>query len=219
MNHQILPSLLSADLTRLGEEVIQVQNAGIEMIHFDVMDGHYVPNLTLGPFVCEALTARFKKLKVDVHLMASPVDELIHQFAKARASRISIHPDGTIHLERSLKLIRDLGCQAGLVLNPGTSPECLQWVIHRLDFVLVMTVNPGFAGQTLIPHVLEKIRWIHNHYPKLPIAVDGGINQDTILEVAKTGASEFVAGSAIFNSDDYKKTIAELNRLLASVKS
>ncbi|MFC3907811.1 ribulose-phosphate 3-epimerase [Legionella dresdenensis] len=206
----IAPSLLSADMTRLGEEVEAVIGAGADMVHFDVMDNHYVPNLTLGPFVCQSLSKRFPKLVIDVHLMANPVDSLIMQFAKAGASRISIHPDATIHLDRSLQLIRSLGCQAGLVLNPATSPDCLTWCLHRLDFVLVMTVNPGFGGQQLIPEMVEKIRFIKAHYPALPISVDGGVTVDNIQMLAQAGASHFVAGSAIFSSADYSKTIAEM---------
>lgn len=219
MNALILPSLLSADLTRLGEEIRAVMKAGADMIHFDVMDNHYVPNLTLGPFVCQAIKKQFKDLLIDVHLMANPVDSLIEQFAEAGAARISIHPDATIHLDRSLQWIRDLKCKAGLVLNPATSPECLQWTHHQLDFVLVMTVNPGFAGQKLLVPVLDKIRWIHQHFPKLPIAVDGGISLDTLSEAAAAGASQFVAGSAIFSTADYDKTLAQMRAILAHVKN
>ncbi|MBA2652865.1 MAG: ribulose-phosphate 3-epimerase [Tatlockia sp.] len=207
MTYLIAPSLLSADMTRLGEEVSAVMDAGADMIHFDVMDNHYVPNLTFGPPICQLLYQRFPKLIIDVHLMATPVDSLINQFAKAGARRISLHPDATIHLDRSLDLIRQQGCAAGLVLNPAASPECLAWCIHRLDFVLVMTVNPGFGGQTLIPEAIDKIRWIKDKYPSLPICVDGGVTLDNIAILAKAGATEFVAGSAIFSSDDYAKTI------------
>ena len=207
MTYLIAPSLLSADMTRLGEEVSAVCNAGADMIHFDVMDNHYVPNLTFGPLICQLLFKRFPNLIIDVHLMAMPVDDLIIQFAKAGAKRISIHPDATIHLDRSLDLIRQQGCAAGLVLNPATSPDCLAWCIHRLDFVLVMTVNPGFGGQTLIPAAIDKIRWIKQKYPSLPICVDGGVTVDNIAELAKAGATQFVTGSALFSSDDYAKTI------------
>lgn len=207
MKSLILPSLLSADITRLGEEVAQVINAGADMIHFDVMDNHYVPNLSFGPPVCETLHKCFPNLLLDVHLMTNPVDNLIKQFAKAGANRISIHPDATIHLDRSLELIQQQGCQAGLVLNPAVPPDCLAWCTHRLDFVLIMTVNPGFGGQALIPEVIDKVKLIHQRYPTLPLCVDGGINIDNIAMLAAAGASQFVAGSAIFSSKDYTKTI------------
>jgi ribulose-phosphate 3-epimerase len=210
MTYLIAPSLLSADMTRLGDEVHDVMKAGADMIHFDVMDNHYVPNLTIGPFVCQALKNRFPSLKIDVHLMTKPVDELIGQFAKAGAERISIHPDATVHLDRSLQLIRQLGCQAGLVLNPATPLDCLTWCLHRLDFVLVMTVNPGFGGQTLIPEMIDKIALIKKNYPKLPICVDGGVTVDNIGTLAGAGATEFVAGSAIFSSANYQETIAAM---------
>lgn len=206
----IIPSLLSADMTRLGEEVNAVLAARADMIHFDVMDNHYVPNLTMGPFVCEKIMAACPHALIDVHLMASPVDELIRQFAKAGAKRISIHPDASIHLDRSLQLIRQLGLEAGLVLNPSTSPECLHWCRHRLDFVLLMTVNPGFAGQSLIPEVIEKIAFLAEKYPSLPLCVDGGVTLDNIKTLIDAGAHQFVAGSAIFSSPDYKKTISAM---------
>jgi ribulose-phosphate 3-epimerase len=207
MTYLIAPSLLSADMTRLGEEVDAVIQAGADMIHFDVMDNHYVPNLTFGPPICQALHQRFPNLTIDVHLMTMPVDELIIQFASAGAKRISIHPDATIHLDRSLQLIQQQGCEAGLVLNPATAADCLDWSIHRLDFVLVMTVNPGFGGQKLIPEVIDKIRLINQKYPALPICVDGGVSIENIATLAKAGVTQFVAGSAIFSSDDYAKTI------------
>ncbi|CDZ78778.1 Ribulose-phosphate 3-epimerase [Legionella massiliensis] len=216
MAYLIAPSLLSADMTCLGEEVNNVIQAGADMIHFDVMDNHYVPNLTFGPPICQALHKRFPNLAIDVHLMTRPVDELINQFAKAGAKRISIHPDATIHLDRSLQLITQLGCAAGLVLNPATSPECLEWCIHHLDFVLVMTVNPGFGGQKLIPEIIDKIRRIKAKYPSLAICVDGGVSIDNIAHLAKAGASEFVAGSAIFSSDDYAKTIRIMREKLST---
>lgn len=207
LNYQILPSLLSADITRLGEEVTQVMHAGADMIHVDAMDNHYVPNLTFGPLICQALRKQFSTLPIDVHLMVSPVDDLIQQFAHAGARRISIHPDATIHLDRSLQLIKDLGCQSGLVLNPATSLDCVRWSLHRLDYILIMTVNPGFGGQQLIPEVIDKITALHQQQPDLPICVDGGITVDNIAQLARAGATQFVAGSAIFNSPNYVKTI------------
>lgn len=207
MTYQILPSMLSADLTRLGEEVDSVIKSGADFIHFDVMDNHYVPNLTFGPAFCEALIKRFPQLPIDVHLMVKPVDVLIEAFAKAGAKRISIHPDATLHLDRSLSLITDLGCEAGLVLNPATPIEVLTWTVYKLSFIMVMTVNPGFGGQKLIPEVINKIMQIRQLYPKLHLCVDGGITRDNIAELARAGANQFVAGSAIFHSNNYKETI------------
>lgn len=217
MAYCILPSLLSADMTRLGDEVDAVMKAGADSIHFDVMDNHYVPNLTFGPSFCEALIKRFPKLPVDVHLMVSPVDALIESFAKAGAQRISIHPDASIHLDRSLQLINRLGCQAGLVLNPATSIDALSWCLHRLDFVLVMTVNPGFGGQKLIPEILRKITQIRQLAPQLDLCVDGGVTIDNIASLAKAGANQFVAGSAIFNSINYQETIKKMRSQLSAL--
>nr|WP_242602790.1 ribulose-phosphate 3-epimerase [Legionella quinlivanii] len=218
MRYLIAPSILSADMTRLGDEVSAVLDAGADLIHFDVMDNHYVPNLTIGPFICQSLSKRFPQAIVDVHLMTNPVDELIKQFADAGAKRISIHPDGTIHLDRSLQLIKALGCEAGLVLNPACPPEVIQWCLHYLDFVLVMTVNPGFAGQKLIHPVIEKIRWLKSNYPLLPVCVDGGVQAENIALLAEAGATQFVAGSAIFCSNDYRSTIAAMRQQLATVQ-
>ena len=215
VKYKILPSLLSADITRLGEEVIAVMNAGADMLHLDAMDNHYVPNLTFGPLLCEGLRKRFTDIQIDVHIMATPVDSLIIEFAKAGATRISIHPDATIHLDRSLQLIRDSGCQAGLVLNPATPLDCINNCLHRLDYVLMMTVNPGFAGQTLISEVISKVATLHQQHPALAICVDGGITASNIQSLARAGATEFVAGSAIFNSDNYTKTINNLREQLS----
>lgn len=214
MTFKILPSLLSADIMHFGDEVDAAIQAGADMLHLDIMDNHYVPNLTYGPSVCQALRDYAPSIPIDVHLMTNPVDPLIQQFSAAGASRISIHPDATIHLDRSLQLIHELHCKAGLVLNPATSLDSLEWCIHRLDFVLVMTVNPGFGGQVLIPEVIDKITHIHTRYPTLPICVDGGVTINNIASLAKAGATEFVAGSALFNSDDYQKTIRLMHQQL-----
>ncbi|KTD30962.1 D-ribulose-5-phosphate-3-epimerase [Legionella moravica] len=217
MSYQILPSLLSADMTRIGEEVESVMSAGADYIHFDVMDNHYVPNLTFGPTFCDALVKRFPNLPIDVHLMATPVDALIESFAKAGARRISIHPDATIHLDRSIQLIKSLGCEAGLVLNPATAIDHLTWIAHHLDFALVMTVNPGFGGQKLIPEVISKITQIHQLYPQLDLCVDGGVTTHNIAVLARAGANQFVAGSAIFNSTSYHETIKNMREALANI--
>lgn len=217
MTYQILPSMLSADLTCLGEEVAAVMQSGADGIHFDVMDNHYVPNLTFGPAFCDALSKRFPNLPIDVHLMVQPVDALIEAFAQAGAKRISIHPDATIHLNRSIQLINDLGCQAGLVLNPATSIDVLTWSAHQLDFVLVMTVNPGFGGQKLIPEVINKITQIRQLYPQLNLCVDGGVTIKNMATLAHAGANQFVAGSAIFNSDNYQTTINAMREQLTNI--
>ncbi len=217
MSFQILPSLLSADMTRLGDEVEAVMKAGADFIHFDVMDNHYVPNLTFGPMFCEGLIKRFPHLPIDVHLMVSPVDSLIESFAKAGAKRISIHPDATTHLDRSLQLIKSLGCEAGLVLNPATPIDTITWCAHILEFILVMTVNPGFGGQKLIPEIMDKISQIHRLYPQLDLCVDGGVTSKNIAELARAGANQFVAGSAIFNSNDYTQTIKTMREELTRI--
>lgn len=217
MDYLILPSLLSADMTRLGEEVEAVMHAGADYVHFDVMDNHYVPNLTFGPIFCDALIQRFPTLPIDVHLMVEPVDMLIESFAAAGAKRISIHPDATTHLDRSLQLIKDKGCAAGLVFNPASPFDLLPWCVHHLDFVLIMTVNPGFGGQKLIPQMIGKIKQIRRLYPQLNICIDGGVNVDNIAPLAQAGANQFVAGSAVFNSPDYAKTIKNMREQLAGI--
>ncbi len=213
-HYQIYASLLAADLMHIGDEALQVTEAGADMLHIDVMDNHYVPNLTFGPLICDSLHKNHPQIKLDVHLMVSPVDTLITECAQKGASRISIHPDATIHLDRSLQLIRDSGCDAGLVLNPATSIDCVEYCIHHLAFVLVMTVNPGFGGQVLIPEVIPKIQALHARYPELSICVDGGINHNNIRQLAFAGASQFVAGAAIFRSIDYSQSIQQMREQL-----
>jgi len=205
----IAPSILSADFARLGEEVRAVETAGAGFIHFDVMDNHYVPNLTVGPLVCAALRPHVS-IPIDVHLMVSPVDSLIVEFAKAGADIITFHPEASEHVDRSLQLIKDQGCKAGLVLNPATSLDCLDWVMDKLDMVLLMSVNPGFGGQAFIPSTLEKIKALRSridtHQERggqaIRLEVDGGIKPDNISAVAAAGADTFVAGSAIFGAPD-----------------
>lgn len=207
MSDCIYPSLLSANLLNLSIEIEKVITAGADGIHLDVMDNHYVPNLTFGPAFCQAIRSQFSNLCIDVHLMTEPVDDLIHAFAKAGASRICIHPEATKHIDRSLAYIKEYNIKAGLVLNPATPIDSLAWCLHRLDFVLIMTVNPGFGGQKLIPEVVPKIQAIRSLYPKLSIAVDGGVDEHCILALKKAGADTFIAGNAIFKQDDYKNAI------------
>ena len=218
-DYLIAPSILSADFARLGEEVDAVLEAGADVVHFDVMDNHYVPNLTIGPMVCKALRDHGVTAPIDVHLMVSPVDRLIGDFAKAGASFITFHPEASAHVDRSLQLIRDQGCRAGLVLNPATSPDCLRYVMDKIDMVLVMSVNPGFGGQKFIPAALQKLRDVRRLIDEsgrdIRLEVDGGVGVQNIAEVARAGADMFVAGSAIFNSDDYAGTISAMRRELA----
>jgi len=215
----IAPSILSADFARLGEEVDNVLTAGADVVHFDVMDNHYVPNLTIGPMVCKALRNHGVAAPIDVHLMVSPVDQMIQDFAKAGASIISFHPEASLHIDRSLQLIRDSGCQAGLALNPATSVECLEYVLDKLDLILVMSVNPGFGGQKFIPSALKKLAQLRHIIDEsgydIRLEVDGGVTVDNIADIGRAGADMFVAGSAIFNSDDYKKTISAMRAQLS----
>jgi ribulose-phosphate 3-epimerase len=215
---RIAPSILSADFARLGEEVRQVEQAGADLIHFDVMDNHYVPNLTIGPMVCQAIRPHVQ-IPIDVHLMVKPVDRIIPDFAKAGANIISFHPEATEHLDRTLQLIRDNGCKAGLAFNPGTSLHFLEHVMDKLDLILLMSVNPGFGGQSFIPHTLTKIaavrKLIDASGRDILLEVDGGIKTDNIAEVARAGADTFVAGSAIFGKPDYAGIIAAMRRELA----
>jgi ribulose-phosphate 3-epimerase len=210
----IAPSILSADFARLGEEVTNVLAAGADWVHFDVMDNHYVPNLTVGPLVCEALRKHGITAPIDVHLMVKPVDRIIPDFAKAGASLISFHPEASGHIDRSLQLIRDSGCKAGLVFNPATPLHHLDYVMDRIDLILIMSVNPGFGGQSFLPSVLPKIREARERIQAsgrdIRLEVDGGIKVENIAEVARAGADTFVAGSAIFNAPDYAKVIAEM---------
>jgi ribulose-phosphate 3-epimerase len=218
-SHQIAPSLLSADFARLGDEVRAVISAGADLIHFDVMDNHYVPNLTIGPLVCEALKP-YATVPIDVHLMVKPVDRIVPDFAKAGAGIISFHPEASEHVDRTIALIHDSGCRAGLVLNPATPLSCLDHVLGELDLVLIMSVNPGFGGQSFIPEALNKIRLARERIDAMTertgrpihLEVDGGVKIDNIHDIAAAGADTFVAGSAIFGSDDYAKTITALRK-------
>jgi ribulose-phosphate 3-epimerase len=217
MAFRIAPSILSADFARLGEEVRAVEAAGADLLHFDVMDNHYVPNLTVGPLVCAALKPH-TKLPIDVHLMVKPVDRIIPEFARAGASIISFHPEASEHVDRTIGLIREQGCKAGLVLNPATPLSCLDHTLDKLDLVLLMSVNPGFGGQQFIRAVLPKIAEVRKRIDKLGrdiwLEVDGGVKADNNAEIAKAGADTFVAGSAIFGAKDYAATIRDMRSRL-----
>ena len=221
MNYRIAPSILSADFTRLGEEVRRVIDAGADLIHFDVMDNHYVPNLTFGPMICQALRP-VSTVPIDVHLMVEPVDDMIRAFIEAGADIISFHPEASRHIDRSLQLIKNAGKQAGLVLNPATPIHVLEHVLDKLDMVLLMSVNPGFGGQSFIPHTLDKLRRVRSlldNYQaqtgrRIALEVDGGVKAGNIAEIAQAGADTFVAGSAIFGQDDYAAVIREMRQAL-----
>ncbi len=218
---KIAPSILSADFARLGEEVEKVLADGADIVHFDVMDNHYVPNLTIGPMVCKALRDYGINAPIDVHLMVSPVDDLIQQFADAGATYITFHPEASQHVDRSLQLIKNAGCKAGLVFNPASSLDAAKYVLDKLDMILLMSVNPGFGGQSFITATLDKLRearaLIDHHQLDCRLEIDGGVKVDNIAEIAAAGADTFVAGSAIFNQPDYKAVIDQMRRALASV--
>jgi len=215
----IAPSILSADFARLGEEVKNVLESGADIVHFDVMDNHYVPNLTIGPLVCEALRKAGITAPIDVHLMVKPVDRIIPDFAKAGASYITFHPEGSEHIDRSLQLIRNEGCKSGLVFNPATPLDHLRHVLDKVDMVLLMSVNPGFGGQSFIPETLNKCRQARKMIDEsgydIRLEIDGGVKVDNIREIAAAGADTFVAGSAIFNTESYKDTIDQMRAELA----
>ncbi len=220
--YRIAPSILSADFARLGEDVDKVLAAGADLVHFDVMDNHYVPNLTIGPLVCEALRDYGVSVPIDVHLMVKPVDRIIPDFADAGASIITFHPEASEHIDRTLQLIHEHGCQAGLVFNPATPLDWLEHVLDRLDMILIMSVNPGFGGQQFVPSALQKLRQARERIDMsgfdIRLEVDGGVKVGNIREIAEAGADTFVAGSAIFGSPDYKATIDAMRGELAKVR-
>lgn len=218
----IAPSILSADFARLGEEVVNVLDAGADVVHFDVMDNHFVPNLTIGPLVCDALRKHGVTAPIDVHLMIEPVDRIIPDFAKAGASMITFHPEASRHIDRSLQMIRDAGCKSGLVFNPATPLSYLDYVMDKVDIILLMSVNPGFGGQSFIPATLDKLREARKRIDDsgldIRLEIDGGVKVDNIREIKEAGADMFVAGSAIFGKPDYKQVIDEMRAELAKAE-
>ena len=220
-DYLIAPSILAANFARLGEEVDTVLESGGDIIHFDVMDNHFVPNLTIGPMVCKALRDHGVTAPIDVHLMVSPVDEMIRMFADAGADYITFHPEASTHVDRSLQLIRDLGCKSGLVINPATGLNTAQWVMDKMDMLVLMSVNPGFGGQKFIPSTIDKLKqaraMIDSSGHNIRLEIDGGVGVNNIAEIAAAGADTFVAGSAIFSQPDYAKVIAQLRAELSSV--
>ena len=222
-DYKIAPSILSADFARLGEEVTHVLESGADIVHFDVMDNHYVPNLTIGPLVCEALRNHGVTADIDVHLMVKPVDRIIPDFAKAGATYITFHPEASEHIDRSLSLVHENGCKSGLVFNPATPLDYLKYVIDKVDMILLMSVNPGFGGQSFIPEALVKLRearkMIDDSGRDIRLEIDGGVKIDNIGEIAAAGADTFVAGSAIFGADDYKATIDAMRAEIAKAVS
>ncbi len=222
-DYLIAPSILSADFARLGEEVNDVLKAGADIVHFDVMDNHYVPNLTIGPLICDALRGHGVTAPIDVHLMVKPVDRIIPDFAKAGATYITFHPEASEHVDRSLALVRESGCKSGLVFNPATPLDYLKYVLDKVDMVLLMSVNPGFGGQKFIPATLDKLREAHKIIAEsgrdIRLEIDGGVKVNNIREIAAAGADTFVAGSAIFGTEDYRATIRAMRDELAQVQS